>query len=216
MRAEKRQELESLLEKHRYVSKKEVKPKNRFTRAIKVLLGLEERNFIKIKKYEFLLTDGTTIVREVLGKHGGTGAAASTLPISKNDEVVLVVQPRPATEDKALLEIPAGYIDNGEEPIDGALRELVEETGLKAEKEDTLSYRWYYQDTGTSNAKIHLFIAQNCVDTFKQHLDKDENISLFRCTVDEMFELYEEGMFKGPSSNILVPKVKELVYSRKK
>lgn len=55
------------------------------------------------------------------------------IPLTEDDEVVLVKQYRPAIDDY-LYELPAGIIDEGEEIEEAAKRELFEETGLKCKK----------------------------------------------------------------------------------
>ena len=202
MRKEKELELESLRKKNIYISKRE--------------MDIEDgkKKFVNVRKYEFEYEDGKKQIREVIGKHGGVGDAASIISITKEGIVTLIVQPRPSTDSKVLMELPAGYIDPNEEPILAAKRELLEETGLDANVENITYIGWYYQDTGISNAKIHLFIAKNCIDTGKQKLDADEIISIFKCNLDELFELYDRGEFKGASSQILIPRVREL-YERK-
>lgn len=65
------------------------------------------------------------------------GDAAVVLPITNENEVIFVKQLREAI-GKVALELPAGMVDEGEEPLETAKRELQEETGLIANKVDHL------------------------------------------------------------------------------
>ncbi len=60
------------------------------------------------------------------------GDTAVVLAITADDDVVLVREFRPGVED-SLLELPGGAVDSGEDPAEGARRELLEETGYTAE-----------------------------------------------------------------------------------
>src|SRR5262245_56898382 len=70
---------------------------------------------------------GVRATREVV-RHRGSVAA---LAVSTDDRVVLVRQYRYAV-DEAVWELPAGRLDPGETPEQGARRELLEEVGLEA------------------------------------------------------------------------------------
>lgn len=169
-------------------------------------------SFLRFYTYDMMLNNGSMITREILrkGERDGTagGDAAAILPITENKELIFVVQPRPAG---VLLEIPAGYKQIGETILDAGFRELEEETGLIFDKNNIHKITDYYQDTGISTAKVHVYIAQNCTDTFKQRLDKDEHIRLFRCTIEEGKELYRTGRLEGPSSKLAFSMGKHLI-----
>ena len=53
------------------------------------------------------------------------------LPIVEGHSIVLVEVKRPVLNDMHSMEIPAGGLEKGESPQEGALRELYEETGIK-------------------------------------------------------------------------------------
>ena len=73
------------------------------------------------------LENGGTSTREVVRHHGGAGVAA----LNDEGELYLVRQYRYAL-DRELIEIPAGKLEKGEDPLEAAKRELGEEAGLAA------------------------------------------------------------------------------------
>ena len=75
---------------------------------------------------EVLLPNGNTSIREVVDHVDGV----TVLPLDENNNVLTVTQYR-YVFGKNLLELPAGKLDPGEDPVTGALRELKEETGAE-------------------------------------------------------------------------------------
>ena len=91
------------------------------------------------------------------------GDSVGIVPVFKDSgRVILVKQFRyPAVrevENGFLWEIPAGMLDQGEEPLQTASRELFEEIGLRAEQMEPLIS--YYLSPGLLDEKMHLFIAR--------------------------------------------------------
>ena len=79
-----------------------------------------------VRRSEYRRPDGTVVAREVIDHPG----AALIVPVER-DHVLLVRQPREAIEQYTL-ELPAGRLDPGEEPLACARRELAEEVGRAA------------------------------------------------------------------------------------
>ena len=73
------------------------------------------------------LPNGRQSTREIVHHPGGVGILA----LDNNNNVLTVTQYRYAYGE-ALLEIPAGKLERGEDPYGAALRELREETGASA------------------------------------------------------------------------------------
>jgi ADP-ribose pyrophosphatase len=90
---------------------------------------------------------------EVIEHAGGAVVIAQPTP----NEIVLVRQHRHAV-DADLWEVPAGMIERGEPPEVTAERELIEETGYRAER---LRYLWsIYPTPGFCQERIHFFVAE--------------------------------------------------------
>ena len=167
------------------------------------------KNFIDIEKYNCELKGGIVIPRERIVKGRRDGSAAIILPVTEDDETLLVVQPRVFTRSGVGVELPAGYIENGEDAKVAALRELQEETGFLTD--DIIHLAAYYQDQGCSAAFNHAFLARNCKRVGEQNLDKDEFIRFLPVRVDEMYELADLGYINDANSIITMEKARQYI-----
>ena len=105
--------------------------------------------------YERLLVElpgGASAQRDVIRHPGGCGVVA----VDANGDVYLVRQHRVAI-DKVTLEIPAGKLDAGELPLDCAMRELREETGVTASEIREIAC--IYTTPGFCDEALHIFLA---------------------------------------------------------
>ncbi|MFH0864186.1 MAG: NUDIX hydrolase [Candidatus Gottesmanbacteria bacterium] len=81
----------------------------------------------------------------------------SIIPFASENEIYLVRQFRYTIQEHTW-EIPEGFTENNEEPLDSAKRELIEETGIKAQIWKELGYA--YLAVGHTNQKYFIFIAE--------------------------------------------------------
>ena len=81
--------------------------------------------FLKLDELEIKLPNNETIYREVILKKN----SVAIVPVSKDGRIYLTKQPRAGRGVLESIEIPAGLIDEGEDVIEAAKRELLEETG---------------------------------------------------------------------------------------
>lgn len=147
--------------------------------------------------------DGEKIIRDIVNP----GEAAVILPITENDEVVFVSQLREAI-GRVSLELPAGRVDPGEEPIQTAKRELEEETGLIANKIEHMIT--IYPSTGYTSEKVHIFLAKE-FEKGKMHLDSTEEIlKITRIPFKECVENAKNGKLENASQVIAI-----LLYNEK-
>ena len=88
-------------------------------------------------------------------------------------------------------EIVAGVIEEGEEPLHAAQRELLEETGFGGgewEKIMTLS-----PNASAMNNHSHSFLVKGVTKQAEQHLDQTEDIEVYRFTREEVVEMLQRG-----------------------
>lgn len=118
--------------------------------------------------------------------------AAAIVPITEDNKVVLVSQYRNAEGGK-VLEIPAGKLEKGEDPLVCAKRELQEETGIKAGKLEKICEM--YSAIGFSDEKLHLYIATE-LKQGEQHLDEDEFVEVLYYDLDKAIDMIYSGEIK--------------------
>ncbi|WP_339146573.1 MULTISPECIES: NUDIX hydrolase [unclassified Sutcliffiella] len=132
------------------------------------------------------LPNGKTSKREII-KHPG---AVAVIAVTADNKIVMVRQYRKAME-RALVEIPAGKLEKGEEPVVTAKRELQEETGYTCEELEPLIS--FYTSPGFADELVHLFIAKGLrKDSEEHHLDEDEFVDLLEVSLEEAMDLIEK------------------------
>ena len=131
-----------------------------------------EGGFIEVHEGTFRHEDGDEVTRQWVQHPGAVGVVAHD-----GERLWLVRQPREATGDPDLLELPAGKLDEeGETPLECAQRELAEEIG-KAAAEWELLKGPYYASVGFTNEKIWIYLATE-LDDAEAEADENERIEV--------------------------------------
>lgn len=112
---------------------------------------------------------GTT--ERVMINHPGS---VMILPITADGRVILIQNVRHTTQS-ALLELPAGTMSKGEDPLLCAHRELLEETGYRAGSMKLLAD--WYTAPGLTNERMHVYVATDLTEVGQQ-LEADEQITV--------------------------------------
>ena len=123
---------------------------------------------IKVHRDEVRLPDGNDGVREVVEHSGGV----CVLPLTDSDEVILVKQFR-YPHREVLLEIPAGKLEPGEEPLSCGKRELLEETGCTAERYDYLGQ--IYPTPAYCSEVIHMYLGRGLKESRRSPAENAES-----------------------------------------
>lgn len=131
------------------------------------------------------LLQGGKSTREIVEHSGGVGI----IPIDDEGNVYMVRQYRRGA-DCDLLEIPAGKLEEGEQPLTCAIRELEEETGFRAGKMDYMGY--FYVSPAYDTEKIHLYLARDLTQG-QMHLDDGENLVMEKHELKSLLEMIERG-----------------------
>jgi ADP-ribose pyrophosphatase len=123
----------------------------------------------------------TEVKREVIEHSGGVVIACKPAP----DEVLLIRQYRYAL-DEELIELPAGRVNKDEDRLEAAKRELIEETGFKADRWQELPPM--YSAPGFCTELLTFYIAEGTSFVGK-NLDHDEETDVMRVTLKEAWQL---------------------------
>mgnify|MGYP000115640399 FL=1 len=194
---------EKLEELHNYINELKIIKRE--------LLESYNNSYIKVAHYNCLLNNGITIVRDKIVKGKSSGNAVVTLPITRDNEFLLVVQPR-IVKEGVLVEFPAGYVEDKEDSLVSAERELLEETGYYSDNFKYLDT--FYQDQGCSEACNYAYLALKCEKIKEQSLDKDEFVRYFLCNYDEVLELIKMGYIKDIQSKYALELSKKYIKRR--
>jgi ADP-ribose pyrophosphatase len=129
--------------------------------------------------------DDITYDRDVV-RHPGS---AVIVPVFEDGSVALVRQYRhPAV--RYLLEIPAGTLEKGERPDEGAARELEEELGVVAGR--LIKLTEFFVSPGFCEEKMWLYLATELTET-QQGLDEDEIVEVVRIPFSRALEMITDG-----------------------
>ncbi len=144
-------------------------------------LSVFKGKIVHLKQLTVRLQNGQIAKREVILHPGAVAILAEPTP----NHIVLVSQYRKAPEC-TLLEIPAGKLEENEDPVDAARRELREETGYIA-SELTLVHE-FYTSPGFANEKIYLYYATNLLQGAIS-LDENEFVEMKSYLRAEILEM---------------------------
>ena len=91
---------------------------------------------------------------------------------------------------RTLVELPAGTLEPGEDPLEAAGRELAEETGFRAARIEPLAT--FYMSPGVLDERMYLFLATSLTPG-RQSLDAGEDLRPLLCTWSETLAMLADG-----------------------
>lgn len=145
------------------------------------------------------LPDGGSAMREIVSHNGGACVAA----MNDKGELAFVRQFRYAF-GRVLLELPAGKLEPGEQPLEAIKRELKEEVG--AEGYDWVDLGEMYPSVGYVNEIIYLYSCR-IGSLGEQRLDKDEFLNIEFISLEEAARMVMSGEIKDAKTQLAVLKL---------
>ena len=143
-----------------------------------------EGKLATVRVERFRYDDGEEAEREIVVHPG----AVAIIP-RDGDTILLVRQPREAVGESALLELPAGKLDHGEDPLATAKRELAEEIGKGARKWTPV--KSFYTSPGFTDEECHIYLAEDLYDESAE-AEENERIEVEELPLDRLDEAIDE------------------------
>ena len=144
-----------------------------------------EGRAVKLRVDTVKMASGRETTREIV-EHSD---CVAIIAVDDNDNVLLVNQFRKSV-DKELLEIPAGGIDPGEDPVTTVRREMREETGYLPRKVERLG--GFYSTPGYCTEYLYLYLATDLTPS-QLHAEDTESIRLVRVPISQIPSLITSG-----------------------
>lgn len=154
-----------------------------------------QRFKVDTKKYD--LPNGTQV--EKIAVH--PGHAVAILPFRSDGACYLIRQYR-FVIGQYILEAPAGTLNPGEDPLDAARRELIEETGFQAET--FIPRGSIFTTPGFSDEIIYLYEAHGLTPSCLYQKDEDEIIELARIKTEDLPEMIRDGRISDAKTISLI------------
>lgn len=148
---------------------------------------------LTLRKDDAILPDGSPCIREIIEHSGG----ACALYI-ENGAILFVKQYRYAYSE-SVLELPAGKLNEGEDPAVAVLRELEEETGIKAKRAELMFV--VYPTPGYTNEKIYIYRAFDG-ERVQAHADEGEFVDAVWIKTDKVKAMLKAGEIKDAKTII--------------
>jgi ADP-ribose pyrophosphatase len=140
--------------------------------------------------------------REVVEHSGGV----CVLPLTDDDEVIMVKQFRYPFKE-ALLELPAGKLECGENPLTCGKRELREETGCTAESFEFIGK--LYPTPAYCSEVIHMYLARG-LSSGSNSLDEDEFLQVVKLPLNQVVEMICNNEINDAKTQLAILKAKLL------
>ncbi|HEX6307265.1 MAG TPA: NUDIX hydrolase [Longimicrobiales bacterium] len=119
------------------------------------------------------------------------------IPFTADGRVILVEQFRPGVQ-KLSLEFPAGVMEECEDPVAAALRELEEETGYRAGSAEVIGD--FDPDPAIQSNRINVIVARGCVAEGRENQDDGEDVEVRVVDASEVDDLIRGGRIRHAAS----------------
>ncbi len=163
---------------------------------------------LNVSKDTVLLENGTEAIREIIHHPGG----ACVVPLT-SDGCVLMVRQFRYPHHVETLEIPAGKLEYGEDPLECAVRELKEEVGGEAEMLESLGS--LFPIPAYDEEVIYMYLARQIRETSEQLLDTDEFLDIVRVPFDTAVQMVMDNRIQDAKTQIALLKTAFLLQNRK-
>jgi ADP-ribose pyrophosphatase len=137
-----------------------------------------------------IVEDGRSMTRDVIRHNGSIVILAVDDSKSKRDPMIVMERQYRHAAKEYLLEVPAGKMEEGEEPLAGAKRELLEETGYRAKRWRKMAR--YFASPGFLGEFMTVFIAEGLTAGTAQP-EYDEQLEIELIPLSKLLSMIDEG-----------------------
>jgi ADP-ribose pyrophosphatase len=137
-----------------------------------------------------IVENGRKVSRDVVRHNGSVVILAIDDTKSKRDPLVVMERQYRHAANEYLLEVPAGKMEEGENPLAGAKRELLEETGFRAKRWRKMAR--YFASPGFLGEWMQVFIAEGLTLGDSQP-EYDEQLEIEMIPLSRLLRMIEEG-----------------------
>jgi ADP-ribose pyrophosphatase len=145
---------------------------------------------IKVDVDSMTAPDGTEFDLEIIRHPGAAAIVPVVSDLAAEDPSVLLLEQYRYAAGGTIWEIPAGVLEPGEKPLDCAKRELLEETGARADHLEHLTT--VFTTPGFTDEKIHLYLATDITVGETNH-ELDEFIQVKARPMSEALRMIRDG-----------------------
>ncbi len=163
-------------------------------------------SIVKLRLDQVRLPNKKVVAREIVEHRG----AVAIVALDDEPRVLLVRQYRVGAA-RETLEIPAGTLEEGEDPALCATRELKEETGYSALQWEPLGY--FFSSPGFCTEKMYLFLAQH-LSAGATSPEDDESISVEWMPLTQAVDAIERGEIVDGKSTVGILRVWRKIQSK--
>ncbi|MGD0729960.1 MAG: NUDIX hydrolase [Terracidiphilus sp.] len=171
-------------------AKKALKPEPEKKEQLLVSEVVFEGRLFRVLRDKLIEPCGKTSERDVIKHHGSVVILAIDSSKSKKNPWIVIERQYRHAAKQFLWELPAGKLEPGEDALEGAKRELKEETGYSAKKWKPLVE--YYPSPGFLGESMKVFLAEG-LQAGEAHPEDDEQIEFRLVKLSDVLKMIDKG-----------------------
>jgi ADP-ribose pyrophosphatase len=160
-----------------------------------------------------IVEKGRELTRDVVRHNGSVVILAVDNSKSKRDPMIVMERQYRHAAKQYLLEVPAGKMEEGEDALAGAKRELLEETGFRAKRWRKMTR--YFASPGFLGEWMQVFIAEE-LTLGEAQPEYDEQLEIEMMPLSHLLTMIDEGKIEDGKTLISVMLYARLLKSAKK
>jgi len=173
-----------------------------------------EGKLFRVLRDHIIEPGGRESHRDVIRHNGSVVILAVDASKRKKDPWIVIERQYRHAAGQFLWELPAGKLDAGEASLEGAKRELAEETGYQARKWSALVE--YYASPGFLGESMNVFLAEGLV-AGDAHPEEDEQIDFRLVKLSDLLDMVDKGkIIDGKTLTTILLYARQLGLKRKK